>query len=214
MVKSKTPASQKKIPEVEKIYGAIIPHDPSVQYMNTELFKKLILQNPKLIILLGPNHFEKGNTDILINDIPKEEYSISENSSLLKQLLPNAEILPIIFKKRTSLLEINNLISDLTKNIDENTIIIATVDFSHYLSLEKARLKDAETLLAIKKYDFEKILLFNSDNLDSPASIVTLLLLMRGNRHENMEILHYANSGEINKKLEAPTTSFFSILFH
>lgn len=237
----------KKVIQPEKqISGGIVPHDFSVESMNIELIKKLALQKPKLIILLGPNHFENGNNKITVfdqdwkvsdygivktnrelvdslirsnlvgvnNDIFEKEYSIRNNLVYIHVYLPEVKAIPIIFKKNCSLEEVKTFSEYLAAKIDKNTVVLATVDFSHYLSSSEAKEMDAVTLDEMKKLNYNEILRFDSKNLDSPASVATLLMIMQKLNKTKMEILSYKNSSEIKKSQLPPTTSYFSIIFH
>jgi hypothetical protein len=53
-------ARQEKIGFNRHIAGAIIPHDLSVGFITARFFKKLAFQNPHTIVLIGPNHYERG----------------------------------------------------------------------------------------------------------------------------------------------------------
>jgi len=228
------------------IFGGIIPHDSSVEYMNIELLKKLALQKPKLVFLFGPNHFEKGNNKITVfegdwqtsiygkvktdkdfvdslvekglagvnNDIFSNEHSIGNNMDYFYLYLPETKVVPIIFKKNCSLGELRALSEYIATKTNKDAIVLTSVDFSHYLSYPEAKEMDEITIAEMKKFNYDGILGFDSKNLDSPASIVTLLMLAQKESRTNMEILHYINSAQLKRSEAAPTTSYFSIIFY
>ena len=47
------------------VTGGIVPHHLFVSFIIADFFYGLSLQNPKTIILLGPNHYEKGHFEAL-----------------------------------------------------------------------------------------------------------------------------------------------------
>ena len=97
---------------------------------------------------------------------------------------------------------------------DEKTVIVASVDFSHYLPKEEAIKKDKESLEAIKNFNYERIYSFGNDNLDSPPSIATLLSTMEKSGFTNIEVLGNSNSVEILGAESPQTTSYFNIAFY
>lgn len=246
LIKSRLSPSQSLPPPEKKIFGGIVPHDFSVGFMNIELIRKLILQKPKLIILLGPNHYEKGESQIAVydqdwqvkgfgvirndpefvndllknyfvkvnNEIFEQEHSIGNNMIHLYTYLPETKVVPIIFKKNCPLENLEALAKYLATKVDDNTVILASVDFSHYLNSSEAQKMDTLTLQEMKKFNYEKILSFDSKNLDSPSSIVTLLMVMEKLKKTKMGILRHINSAEIKKSSSAPTTSYYSIIFY
>lgn len=147
------------------------------------------------------------------DDIFNKEYSVGNNMTYLFTYLPETKIVPIIFKKNCSFNELKTLSEYLATKINKDTVILASVDFSHYLSYSEAKKMDEITLTEMEKFNYDKILHFDSKNLDSPAAIVTLLMLVQKQGKTNMEILHSVNSAEIRKSEAAPTTSYFSIIF-
>jgi poly-gamma-glutamate synthesis protein (capsule biosynthesis protein) len=53
------------VPEIGDINGAIVPHHLVGGYLPAQLFKYLSKQNPPLVIIFGPNHFNRGNAPII-----------------------------------------------------------------------------------------------------------------------------------------------------
>jgi len=110
---------------------------------------------------------------------------------------------------------LDKLLISLVENIEvEDTLFISSVDFSHYLSLEKANEMDKISIEAISNKDIKKIKTFTNDNLDSPNSITAMLKAMDLIGAKNMKILNNSNSQIIlNKKLDE-TTSYITFMFY
>ncbi|OGH71381.1 MAG: AmmeMemoRadiSam system protein B [Candidatus Magasanikbacteria bacterium RIFCSPLOWO2_01_FULL_43_20b] len=60
--------SRKDVGEVGEVKGAIIPHHLLSGYMPATLFDYLKKQNPSTIVLVGPNHFGRGYSNIITSD--------------------------------------------------------------------------------------------------------------------------------------------------
>jgi len=101
----------------------------------------------------------------------------------------------------------------LSNYVDKGAVVIASVDFSHYLSREKAEQKDQETIKAMKERDFDKLLSFGNDHLDSPASLVTLFFTMERQGITEFEILAHTNSGILLGNDLIETTSYITLVF-
>jgi len=95
----------------------------------------------------------------------------------------------------------------------KGTVIIASVDFSHYLPENIAAEKDKESFEAIKNFDYEKIHRFGNDNLDSPLSIIVLLHVLKRVNASELKLIKNLNSEQIFKSGSRETTSYFTIYF-
>ena len=111
------------------------------------------------------------NEDVLV-----EEHSIAGLMPFVKYYLPDARVVPIILKRYISREEMDKLVASLADIASKpDTVIVASVDFSHYLNAKEADVKDLETRKLIEKEDYPNILNLNSDYLDSPGSLVVLM---------------------------------------
>ena len=230
-------------PPTKLIAGGIVPHHLLADFLIDDFFSRLKPQNPETIILIGPNHDEKGakalsaeidwETDYgllkrdeeLINKLKKkgllnfdekilkEEPSISNIIPFIKKHLPSVKIMPLILRANLSLNELEVIAKMLAEELNEKIVIVASIDFSHYLSRQEAQAKDEETIKAIKDFDLGKIYSFGNDHLDSASSLIVILLSLKEKGKTNPEILRHSNSGIITKKNLPPTTSYFSIAF-
>ena len=123
-------------------------------------------------------------------------------------------MVPILISGHTTQKEVEILASNLKDFIGEDTILVAPVDFSHYLTNDQAKEKDKVTLEVIKNYDYRQLFTLNNDYLDSPPSIAALLMVMQMLGTTKMDLLHHTNSGELQKDNYIETTSYFSIIYY
>ena len=207
-------------------------------------FSQEQIKKTNRVIVFGPNHFEKGpmclsdfsniktkygeievdkdyltnvliGTDIkIVQGIINNEHSILITAQYIKQYFPNAKIIPIVFRNKYSIGEVDKLTESIVKYIDSDTLIISSIDFSHYLSAEESLIKDQESIKAIRENDYSKIYSFNNSNLDSPPSLVALLKVMKVLRKENIKIINHNNSNQITNVFYLPNTSYFSLYFY
>jgi len=229
----------------DHISGGIIPHHLFPGFIIADFFDRLSKQSPQTIILIGPNHHERGNyqglsslygwetpfgvvepdeqvIQSLIKDklievdesVLPDEHSVAGMMSFVKYYLPDAKVVPIILSGFMSESDILMLSDKLRNYIDENSVIIAAVDFSHGLTNKQAQENDEITLELMSNFDYRQILSLNNDYLDSPPSIVALLMVMQVLQTTNMDLLHNTNSGQIQGNDSIETTSYFSIAYY
>ncbi len=100
------------------------------------------------------------------------EHSISSLVPYVAHYLPDAEVVPIILTRNAPDDLLKGLADYFKKNNTENTIVIASVDFSHHLYSNASALHDLRSVSAIKSFDIESL---NELEIDSPQSISVLL---------------------------------------
>lgn len=161
--------------------------------------------NPSVIVLISPDHFEKGKKLItlpenvqfaspegnlvidkeLINKIANQkelknilsfndsafvtEHGIYAHTPFIKHYFPNAKVVPILtkmFSSDTEFLEIQKLGEYLSKVLPKNSLVIASVDFSHYQTPKMTDIHD----------NVAKNIIFNMEDprfaeVDSPETL-------------------------------------------
>jgi MEMO1 family protein len=155
------------------------------------------------------------------NTLMEEEHSISSLIPYIKYYMPDVKIVPILLhgnypanKSEELGKKLADELSGLSgKSNTYGTVIIASVDFSHYLDAAAADKMDEKTLSAIKAFDIRSIGMMGNDNLDSPPSIIALLSAMKELKAAGLEVTGHNNSSIIAGKGADYTTSYFTILF-
>ncbi len=108
-------------------------------------------------------------------------------------------------RKKISKKEMKELVDFLTEKIDpENTLMLASVDFSHYQPVDVANFHDTRTASVIENFDFERI---PSLEVDSPNSLFFLLSYLEKISAEKSQFLFHTNSGTLVDAEDDPTTS-------
>jgi len=231
-----------------EISAGIIPHDITHGEYIAHFFNNLKKQNPKKIILIGPNHFELGSSRIITtaknwstpygivkadqnniqkllenpaiienNQVVENEHSISGIVPYIAYYLPQVEITPLILKAELSLNDIGILNDIINTKLDDDIMIVASVDFSHYLTSGQAVNRDLVTQKALAEFDYRKIMSFGpsfNDYLDSPPTIALLLKWLESNNIKNNKILYNTNSGILSNNFSDPVTSYFEMIYY
>lgn len=226
-----------------KIVSAVLPHHLVAGRLLVQAFEVLAEQEPSLVVIVGPNHHNQGGKVItglagwqtpeglvkveenIVNDllakglavrdeqVLSREHSVGALLPLLKHFLPEARIVPLILHHNVSLQEVDNLLQALDPYLQGKGILIASVDFSHYLTRSEAQAKDRETLGYMSKFDYANLFQLGNDYLDSPASLAAAFRLAEKRGLQEFTVLDNTNSGLILQNDYIETTSYFTLVF-
>ncbi|MGB4440410.1 MAG: AmmeMemoRadiSam system protein B [Sedimentibacter sp.] len=142
------------------------------------------------------------------------EHSTSSIIPFIKYYLEDVKVITLVLTKQVKLEDVDTMVDALYENVNINeTLFIASVDFSHYLDLDQANKMDLISMDAIQNNDINKIMSFTNDNLDSPISIAAMLKMMDKAGVINKSVLNHSNSELILEKKIEETTSYITYLF-
>jgi AmmeMemoRadiSam system protein B len=163
------------------------------------------------------NSFIDSNIASSNFDLLEEDHSISALVPYIKYYMPDCKIIPILLHGSLGLKDTQQLGKNLQAKLNKegkSSLIIASVDFSHYLPLEVADEMDKISINAIKERDANTIYQFDNDYMDSPPSIIALLSAMDFVNAYNMHILDHSNSDILSGSKNGETTSYYTVLFY
>lgn len=165
--------------------------------------------------ITDPSTASEKKLDIARNDSGMNlEHGIGNLTSYISYYLPETTIMPIALMPTTTPQQIENLVAKIAPLIDKDTILLASIDFSHYLPAEMAAKNDETTWKLIQEKNYSRILaLNNNDYLDTPPSLVAILKTMEQIGAKNTKQLYHNNSGFIMRDMTMPTTSYFMLSF-
>jgi len=174
-------------PSAEIISGLIIPHHLLARDIIASAFASASAGKYETIVLLSPDHFEAGKTEVSITerdfstvfgtiasdkkitsqlkklpflsegDFFYREHGLQAELPFIRYYFPSAKIVALTFKPTVSQDKLDQVISILEKTLPSNSLIIESTDFSHYLTPAKAALKDSESIAVINSEDTEKV---------------------------------------------------------
>lgn len=144
----------------------------------------------------------------------KPEHSIKNLLPFIENYFSNAKIVPLIFTSEFDALRAEAMITAIQKAAAGNNIFyLASLDFSHYLSVSKTNENDMFMKQLIEARDFVKLAKLNSDFLDSPAALITFLKAMDYLGASKMLVLDHKNSADILGHELNYSTGYYNILF-
>ncbi|MFH1767338.1 MAG: AmmeMemoRadiSam system protein B [Patescibacteria group bacterium] len=230
------------VKQESSVRGIILPHHLVASDMIAEALLTVDMRNVKRIIVIGPNHGELGDHTALSTNIDWEigevvlghdkelydqllhegyiandqlvvmnEHAVTVPLSYIQDVASHVRVLPIILSENQSVERLIELGERLA--LDEETLIIASVDFAHYLSLEESNENDLVTLDLIESMDVEGIYELDSDYIDSSSSIIVFLEAMKALGTTDGRILNHSNSAIIQGVNHQSTTSYYTILY-
>lgn len=149
------------------------------------------------------------------NSLMEEEHSVSSLIPYIKYYMPKAKVVPLLLHGDYTAAESGELGRQLAEKLSSTSdaVVMASVDFSHYLDAITADKMDEKTIAAIKAFDMDSISRMGNDNLDSPPSILVLLSAMKEMGADVLEVTGHDNSSDIAGKGADFTTSYYTAFF-
>lgn len=220
-----------------KALGGILPHHLIVREKIESYLLRLAGGNYETIILIGPNHFSRGKYKITFSkatdngaaeELVKEtlktglageddevianEPSITPLIPIIGNYFPKAKIIPIALKPSMTAEESGLLAEKIFQYAEKrNMLVLASVDFSHYQPFSVAELHDEKSRSAIENFSLSEIYRLE---IDSPASVYTILKFAQLREAEKAELVFHTNSGELAGNIDAPSTSHLFYYFY
>ena len=144
----------------------------------------------------------------------EQEHSVAALVPYAKYFFEDAKIVPILLPGSMDYQQCGKLAETINKLAQkESTLVIASVDFSHYLMPEKAMINDKHTLELIQDFDYAAIMRLNDDYLDAPQVLVTFLKIMDLQRTVTLTELDHKEASSFIGEYTKSTTSYFTLLF-
>jgi len=189
----------------------------------------------KAIILLSPDHFSpnqyrisysdktwelsNGNLEFDSNLGSKIIDGLAEKNGLvandhgvynllpdIKRVWPEAKIVPLLIGQQLKFDKLDGLISKINNYCGPDCLLIASVDFSHYLPMTLADIHDIESLEALDKLEIKSK---KSIEVDSPQSLYALLKYSLLKQAKCFHFYYHSNSGRIEGNRDVESTGHF-----
>lgn len=162
----------------------------------------------------GPVEMDIKFTDTLVKDgIANfgdetfiKEHGIYNHAPFIKKFFPEAKIVPIVLKWKIPKEKTEALAEWLNKNLPADSLVLASVDFSHYIPVEAADFHDWSSYATIKNFDYDNVY---DLEIDSPSSIYTVLKLMEASGYKKAERFAHTNLQDYVSHRESTTSHQF-----
>lgn len=149
---------------------------------------------------------------VTIDDQPfDKEHGVGNLVAFVKHSLPRAKIVPIIFRNNLAATEVADWTNQIIHLLPNNSLIIASLDMSHYTPEAIAAEQDARTLATIQTMDSA---LAWQQKLDSPAVLSAWLELMKLRSATKFTLLDRSSSTLISGAAPGDNTSYITGFFY
>jgi len=160
-----------------------------------------------------------SQTDILefYPDADAIEHSLEVQVPFLQVVLSDFKIVPILMRDWSGM--ISHAISDALAKVmkDKNVLIVASTDMSHYHPYKEAVSMDDVALTSIKRMDIEQLdddLASGEAELCGAGGVIVTLMTAKKLGAEGIEILKYANSGDVTGDKSDGVVGYFSAVIY
>lgn len=229
---------------VANIHGLIVPHHLLARDLMASAYNIAHGNNYEVVVLLSPDHFTLGQTDVtttrknfntvfgtinsdqkIIDRLEKlsfiseesffyREHGIGAELPFIKYFYPQVKIVVISLKNTTPQNELDELIEVLKASLPENSLIVQSTDFSHYLTPAAANIQDQTTWQIIQNNDIQNIFSLNQpDNIDSLPALYVNLRLQKDFFQTKPNLLIHKNSQDYTEETVSSSTSYFVVDF-
>jgi len=141
------------------------------------------------------------------------EHSIDSQLLLISKLFPNAQIVPLIFRSSITNEEARAFGKILAGVVDEDTFIVSSVDFSHYLSEKQARPIDYLSANVLGAIDSKSTELVRADSEQSLVALMSFLETKGANHHVDLQVFNTRDFNSNNDYTTGYVTGFWGIKY-
>ncbi len=225
------------------IMSLVLPHHLVAGNYMAGVFGVMKNLRPPVVVVIGPNHFQAGNSFILSSKLGwktevgvlssnsqiidslvssnlvslddaalTKEHSIGALTAFIKNTWPSTEIVPLIVKNVKNDDLVDGLASKLYEVLPMGSLVIASVDFSHYLPKNVANFHDDLSINVLSTGDIGRVKKMEIDSQNSIRALLTYNSIVGAGK---FMLAHHTNSADILQQNDlAETTShvmgFFS----
>jgi len=229
-----------------RVTGLIVPHHLLASDLIARAMASATGGGYRRIIILGPDHYRRGrgpfsvpgrdflsplgratldragaerllsNPLVSTSNLFSHEHAFQTLLPFLVHYFPEARVLPVALSATSSQNDWDSLFETLRPLLDEETLLIQSTDFSHYLKRAAADLKDAESAEVIMSEDYRAAAGLNQPaHLDSRAALYLQMkaqkeLGARPRIEQMRNSVHYGAAGEPEAD---ETTSYLLVVY-
>lgn len=115
---------------------------------------------------------------LLNNQDYNKEHAISGITPYIKHYLPNTSVIPLTLKATLNLEQVQMMANVVCPMLDQDTVLVGSIDFAHDLPVHEATKHDAEVLTYIHNGDYKSLLGLGNEYLDGPEALAVLMMCM------------------------------------
>ena len=135
-----------------------------------------------------------GVAELGTKEVFSKEQSISSLVSIIKKTLPDSKIVPVIFDYTVTTDTLDKLSQYLIEKVSEKSVIVASVDFSHYMTWPVANFHDEMSKQVVENLDYARA---NKLEIDSWGSVYVLTKYLSAKNYGKVAYGLESNSAQI-----------------
>lgn len=221
------------------VTGITVPHHLLAADLIAKAFNYSSKGKYSRILVLSPDHFNLGSTNIsttsksfctgfgviasdagTANELKKlpfvrerdffyREHGVQAILPFIKYYFPGSKVIVLTFKNSTPKAQLDELVDTSEKTLPQDTLIVQSTDFSHYLTPEQAKEHDGRTISIIKECSAEGTFsLKQPDDIDSIPCQYIQTRLQNELLGSKPVLLAHKNSQDYTKEKVSSSTSY------
>lgn len=198
------------------VSAGVVPHHLLAESIIEDFFNYILSKGkPETIVLLSPDHFNAVSSEFITDPSSaiKLDHGITNLIPFIQKYFPDSLIKPFIIPQDVSLEKAEQFAVSLDSQSSSSTIVIASVDFSHYLPASAAYFHDVKSVRTLINFERES---FENIEVDSWQALYIARLFAGLRGKESPKIIAHKNSYdffESEKRKNEENTSYFSVVF-
>lgn len=200
-------------------------------------------EKPGVIILMGPNHQNIGPAAAVTSAVwqtaygrvePQkeiiaallreglaaealecfpQEHSLGMVIPWLAKFLPDTPVVPLLFHYQYPMKDLEKLLGVLEPWLEEDGLLLVSVDFSHHQEADEAARNDEKTAQLLEKGDWRTLAGLSSDYLDSPTLVAAMVRYSLDRKLTGPAVLAHTNTGRLTGIAGQEVTSYFVLAY-
>lgn len=141
------------------------------------------------------------------------EHAIAGLVPAIATFLPQGRLVPLAVRSDLRRSEAEHLAARAAPWMDDETVLILSVDFAHDQPPRAARSRDAESVAVLAALDLDRALSFGNEHLDAPGAVAVTLALMRRLGATRFTLLDRRDGSSLPGYGGGPVTSYVSAAY-
>jgi len=173
--------------------------------LSTTNIGNLVIDNQLLNTLSEINDFAFSDY------VTKNDHGVMNILPFIEQYFPNAKIIPFLIPTNFPFDKTKKVVENLDEVLPDNSFILSSVDWSHYLPNNAADFHDTKSIRVFLNFEEEN---FSNIEVDCPQCLYISRYFAKLRKADNYIKIDHKNSQDFsNSEILDSTTSYFSVLF-
>jgi len=139
------------------------------------------------------------------------EHSISAEAAFVKKSFPEATVVPIALRTFVTPLLVTKLVETLDQALPPDALVIASVDFAHYVPSSVADQQDARSLDRLQRFALDEV---SAMDVDSPVTVSAFLQFLNRRQARTPQLLINSNSAKLTGQLDIPEVTSYITMYY